>query len=203
MGPIKPFVARTLLWLPVCFAAWYFFSIVLTAPLAWVVGQIMTWALPSVIDGIAQEANGLIVMTHLAAPPATTGGPSAGEVLFELNALKYGYCVPLYTALVLASPGEDGVRLLRWLLGMLILALVQVFGITTEILKVLAFQLGDQAREALAFPAPGYDAIALAYQLGYLILPPVVPIVIWFGQFQHTLTDLFGKSIPRPPGSGS
>ena len=106
--------------------------------------------------------------------------------------MKYGYCVPLYTGLVLATPAEDAAKALRWVVGMALLTAVQVFGVGTEILKIIAFQLGAQARETLDLPAWGHELLALSYQLGYLILPAVAPIAIWLAQFRNQLAAVLG-----------
>ena len=148
---------------------------------------------PSVIERVLADGNSLTVLTRI--QPAATD--RAGELLFDLNPLKYGYCVPLYTALVLATDGDDLVRALHWLLGMVVLLAVQVFGISAEILKVIAFQLGADGRAALDFAPWGYETLVLAYQLGYLILPPVLPIMLWLGQFGGAW--LMGESAAEKP----
>jgi hypothetical protein len=182
MSPPRGFLLRTLIWLPICFGAWYFLSILVTPPLAALVHAALGTSFPSVIERVTSDGNSLSVLTRI--QPMTASAPS-GELLFELNPLKYGYCVPLYTALVLATDADDWMRVLHWVLGMAVLLAVQVFGIITEILKVIAFQLGAPGRSALDFAPWGYEVLVFAYQLGYLILPPVVPIMLWLGQFGY------------------
>jgi hypothetical protein len=80
---------------------------------------------------------------------------------------------------------------------MLVLLGVQVFGIVTDILKVSAFDAGPEARTLLGFSAWGFECLALAYPLGFLILPPVAPIAIWFGQFQDALSTVIGDTAKR------
>jgi hypothetical protein len=179
MSALRGLLLRTLIWLPICFGAWYFFSILFTPLLAALVDTVLSAGFSSVIERVLTDGNSLTVLTRI--QPAAADG--AGELLFDLNPLKYGYCVPLYTALVLATDADDWQRVVHWLLGMAVLLAVQVFGISTEILKVIAFQLGPDGQDTLDFAPWGYETLALAYQLGYLILPPVVPIMIWLGQF--------------------
>jgi hypothetical protein len=185
MPAVRSFLLSTLIWLPICFAAWYFFSILFTPALAVLVGAALGGLFPSVIDRVVADGNALAVLTFIGLSSDSPGG----ELVFEVNPLKYGYCVPLYTALVLATKTDDLMRALHWLTGMAILLVVQVFGIGTEILKIVAFQLGDAGPSALDFAPWGYDALVLAYQLGYLIFPPVVPIMLWLGQFGRHLAD--------------
>ncbi|TVQ83877.1 MAG: hypothetical protein EA400_18455 [Chromatiaceae bacterium] len=194
MSPLRGFLLRTLAWLPVCFAAWYFLSILFTLPLAALVETALGSTFPAVFRQVVPDGNVLVVLSQI---QVSAAGDQPGELMFRLNPLMYGYALPLYTALVLATDGDDLGRLLYWLLGMAVLVSVQVFGIATEALKIIAFELGDDGRAALDLAPWGYDALALAYQLGYLILPPVVPIMLWLGQFGQTqigtlLTDQDG-----------
>jgi hypothetical protein len=179
MSPLQGFLLRTLVWLPTCFGAWYFLAILFTSPLAALADAVLGASFPAVIERVLPDGNSITVVTRI--QPVTAN--AAGELLFELNPLKYGYCVPLYTALVLATDADDWARILRWLVGMAVLLAAQVFGISTEILKIVAFQFGPDGRAALGFEPWGYEILALAYQLGYLILPPVLPIMMWLGQF--------------------
>ena len=195
LNPIHRLLLRVLFWLPVCFALWYYFSILLTIPLASVVDLLMTWGFPNLIKQVTHYGNAMTVVTAVTVETPGPGAPAMGEILFKVNPLKYGYCVPLYTALLLAMPAGDAGKVLRWLVGMVLLTAVQVFGIAIEILKVLAFQLNDEARTLLGFAAWGYEGLALSYQIGYLILPPVAPIVIWFAQFRPELSAFLGKRV--------
>lgn len=96
---------------------------------------------------------------------------------------------------VLALAGiQDSVRAARWLFGILLLTAAQVYGISAEALKIVAFELNAETRALLGFSRLGHDALALAYQFGYLILPPVAPIVIWLAQFRASLAALTGWS---------
>jgi hypothetical protein len=192
MKPLNRFFLHVLLWLPICFGAWYYSSILVTAPLAWVLNQVMTGLFPTIIEHVQQYGNHLTIITRLVMEAPNAYGPASGDLLFEVNPLTYSYSIPLYTALLLATPDEESEKMGRWLIGMLVLFAVQVFGLSTSILKTLAF-LNEDARGRLGFSPWGYDLVALTYQFGYLILPPVTPIVIWFGQFQRSFGALSGE----------
>ncbi len=194
MSGLQRFILRVLVWLPICFGAWYFLSILFVVPLAASIDALMTGLFPALIERVGPSGNQLEVITHLAVTVPAAHGTATGDVVFTLNPLAYGYCVPLYTALVLATPGDDGVRALRWLVGMLMLFGVQLFGVATALLKVLAFQMHADARAMLGFAPWGYELLALAYQIGYLILPPVVPLVTWLGQFQDAVAAMTRRS---------
>lgn len=192
LNPLSRFVLRVIVWLPICFAGWYFSSILWTLPVAQGSSLISAWLFPELIEGFYQRGNLLQVVSAFAVPMPEQGPGAEGELVFTINPLSYGYSIPLYTALVLASPGEDATRALRWLLGTLLLFAFQLFGLLSKVLKVVLLDLQSESAAVLSLPGWGGELLAIAYQFGYLILPPVAPIVLWVGQFQTQLVELTG-----------
>ncbi|NOR20335.1 MAG: hypothetical protein GQ538_09645, partial [Xanthomonadales bacterium] len=98
---------------------------------------------------------------------------------FIVNPLVYGFGLPLLFGLVMAS----GVSFLRkmgiLLLGYLCIMLVQVWGVVWQSLKMLAFNFGPEAHQIVIDAGISDELIAMCYQLGVLIFPPLVPIVLW------------------------
>ncbi|MBK5967621.1 MULTISPECIES: exosortase H-associated membrane protein [Thiorhodovibrio] len=179
---LRPFVVAVIIWLPLCFGAWYYLSPLLSQWLAMLTEAVLPRLFPAVIAGIETMGPGLDVVTKLV--PSGAPGQGVGELLFEINPLKYSFSLPLYTALVLAVPiDEDWKKLFGWLLGVMVLSAGQVFGIGAEILKVLSFNLGEEARPLLGFSPWQHEAVALCYHFGSLILPSVLPVMLWLGQF--------------------
>jgi hypothetical protein len=187
---IHKFFIRILLWIPICFAVWYFVSILLTIPLAIIVHKIMTWSLPHLIEAVRQNGNHLIVFTSLNTDIINDKEAIIGDVIFKLNPLIYGYSFPFYSALLLATPINESKKFKYWLIAISILLLIQSFGVSANIFKDIAF-LNAAAKAKLGLPEWGHDVIVLAYQFGYLILPSVTPIVIWIGQFKESLAMLY------------
>jgi len=187
---VKGFALWAAFWLPITFGGWYFSSILFVMPLADILSLLSTTLLPQLISAVEPDGNHLLVILTLEAQDTSTGTLRTGEMLFKLNPLIYGYSIPLYTALVLASPGEDGRRLAAWLIGAVVLLLVQALCIQSQILKVVAIDLAQETRSLLGFPNWGYEAVALFYQLGYLILPSVTPIGLWLFQFRGFVMEL-------------
>lgn len=195
--PVLLFFLKVLAWLPVTFGVWYYMAIVATWPVTWLVDGLLTGLFPDVISAIRQLGFDLEVAVHYIAQTSMSGMPAGakGELVFEVNPLMYGYCLPLYTALILASPSEEGQKWFRWLVGLLILQLVEVWGVSFSILKTLAFQMGPEVSAQLAFSPWQLNAVALGYQFGFLILPAVSPLVIWVGFHADYLKQL-------APGAG-
>lgn len=190
MNPLSRFVLRVVVWLPICFAGWYFSSILWTLPVAQGSSAISAWLFPDLIAGLYQSGNRLQVVSAFSVPMPDQGAGAVGELVFAINPLSYGYSIPLYTALVLASPGEDSTRAARWLVATLLLFAFQILGVLTNVLKILLLDLQSESTAVLSLPGWGNEGLAIAYQFGYLILPPVAPIVLWVGQFQDQLAAL-------------
>jgi hypothetical protein len=190
MTPLSRFLLRVVVWLPICFAGWYFSSILWTLPVAQGANLISDWLFPELIEGLYQSGNRLQVVSAFSVPAPDPDPGAVGELVFEINPLSYGYSIPLYTALLLASPGADLTRAIRWLVAMVLLFALQIFGVITNVLKIFLLDLHDQSAAVLSLPGWGNELLAIAYQFGYLILPPVAPIVLWVGQFQDQLVEL-------------
>ena len=98
---------------------------------------------------------------------------------FIVNPLVYGYGLPLLFGLVMAS----GVSLLRKLgiilAGYLAIMVVQVWGVVWQSFKMLAFNFGAEAHQIVNQAGIPDELIALCYQLGVLIFPPLIPVMLW------------------------
>ncbi len=156
----------------------------------------MSFQIPHAIQSVTQVGHQIQVSVYLAVPDLTaqlSGGSAGGMVLegkFLVNALKYGYCIPLFTALLLATPGLWWRKVKIWLMGLLILQLVQAWGVSFEVLKILLFDQCPQAPGMLGYGFLSLNGTGLAYQFGFLILPAVSPVVIWMAFHTDYLRDL-------------
>jgi hypothetical protein len=187
---IKGFMLRALVWLPICFAVWYYSSILFVAPLARTLDLLSTTLLPQLVSAVEAYGNKLQVILTLQAQDTSTGVLRTGDMLFEIDPLIYGFSVPLYTVLVLASRAPDARRFGAWLIGVTILFGVQILCVQTEILKVVAIDLAAETQPLLGIPRWGFEAIGIGYQLGFLILPSVTPIALWLYQFRDVVMDM-------------
>jgi hypothetical protein len=204
-SPVGRFFLAVVILLPLSFGAWYYMAIVITWPLTYLVDLVMTGLFPRAIAAVEQQGYILDVVTSFA-PPPTPGLPPGrvGELVFELNPLIYGYSLPLYTALVLATPGKESAKWGIWILGMLVLFPIQAWGVCFDILKTLLFGLGPEIGGQLGFAQWQIEAVALGYQFGSLILPAVTPVVLWIAFHRSYLATLVPGFAGRfaPPGPG-
>ena len=98
---------------------------------------------------------------------------------FIVNPLVYGFGLPMLFGLVMAS----GVSLVRKLLvitgGYLAIMLVQIWGVVWQSFKMLTFNFGPEAHQAVIDAGIPDELVALCYQLGVLIFPPLIPVILW------------------------
>jgi hypothetical protein len=98
---------------------------------------------------------------------------------FIVNPLIFGFGLPLLFGLVMAS----GVAFLRkvavLLIGYVAILLIQIWGVVWQSLKMLAFNFGPEAHQMVVDAGISDELIALCYQLGVLIFPPLAPVIIW------------------------
>lgn len=190
--PLRVFFLKALLWLPLAFAIWYYFSILLTSPLRWLMNLVLPIVAPDLFSEVLQQGYLLEVVTRLhpvAAPSVPVPYPGA-SISFDINPLIYGYSYPLFTALAIATPTEEGQKWWRWALGMGVLLVAQSWGICFDALKTTVIDLGPQLRGQIARGDWPLDVIALGYQFGYLILPAVTPLILWVGLFREFVGSL-------------
>ncbi len=98
---------------------------------------------------------------------------------FIVNPLVYGYGLPMLFGLVMASNSGLVRKLGTLLAGYLAVVVVQVWGVVWQSLKTLFFNFGPDVQQVVLDAGVSGNAIALAYQLGALILPALVPVIVW------------------------
>lgn len=194
LSPLRRFLLAALLWLPFAFFVWFWFA----APLVWPVIQLARFVLltawPQVFTAVSQGADLLDAQGHVlehlpylmqlstsilvdVAPPGSA--PHFGFIEPTVNPMVYGYALPLFAGLVLATPLRLRRRLAQLAVGFPLIWLAQAFGAISESLKTVAIDAGPIGAEAAARAGLSLNLIALCYQFGYLILPSLVPAVLW------------------------
>lgn len=195
--PILRFALLVIASLPLCLWAWHLIVPMLNIGLAGAVNAIFQALQPDVIAGIVHDGARLEVITRLAPPDGAEGG----EVVFAIDPQIYSFGLPLFTALVLAGPGKLTVKAGQWLLGLPWLAAVQLWGVSFGIMKILLFDLGLGTQYDLIVVSLWERTwLALAYQLGFLILPSLVPVAVWGVLNRAFLKQLAGRKFA--PGAG-
>jgi len=182
-------IIRVFAWLPVTFAVWYVTAPILLWPaafLAELIGRV-TWA--DIIRGVEQARAELTFATTLKAGSA---GAQGGEIVVGVDLLLYSFGLPLYAALVLAAKEPDWPR--RLFAGYAVLMPFVAWGALADFLKSIAITMGPQIASQTGFVAWQREAIAFSYQFGALILPTVVPLVVWVVTHRPLLERLRARS---------
>lgn len=219
ISPLRRFMLAALLWLPFAFFMWFAFKSQFVWPVVQICKYVMLHIWPRLFLDVFQGAdeisgsgqliahNGfwMQVNTNVIYNAAPTGeGAHLAFYDFPINPMIYGYCVPLFAGLVMATPLEKRSRVIQLVSGLAILWLVQSFGAIAEAFKSVGIDLKDgPAAMAQMGYAYSLDLIALCYQFGYLILPPLVPAVLWIlfnRAFIEEITQ-YGKPAPVRPAS--
>ncbi|MDP1589167.1 MAG: exosortase H-associated membrane protein [Prosthecobacter sp.] len=200
-GPLKSLLFLAVLWLPLSFFVWFYFAQVFVIPIASLAFAVLHNLMPGTFEAIEQSGRLLTLVTTL---PVMIDG-RAGVALVEVNPMIYGYCIPVLAGLVMATPLRGWQRAWQLALGTLVLMLVQTFGTVFDVLKNVALRSGEVGASAVAEAGISVDAIAFCYQFGYLVLPAIMPVILWvaFNQaFIRSLVTIEGSELPEIGTSG-
>ncbi len=170
-NPLYGFLLRAALWLPPCFAGWYVGAAWFVWPANRLAGEVLQRVFPALIQ--ATSINGALLTVTI---PFHSAGQWAALEL-EVNSLISAYGLPLFLALSLSTAG--GRRPLKLAFGALLLLIPQVWGICFTFLQNVAITGGPEIVAQAGFSGWQRDAVALGYQFGALIFPPLAPVVIW------------------------
>ncbi|MEM7055264.1 MAG: exosortase H-associated membrane protein, partial [Pseudomonadota bacterium] len=96
-----------------------------------------------------------------------------------INPMIYAWGMALLFGLIMATPLTIKRRIVQMLIGYAVVSVVVIWGVFWETWKDLAFRLGPEAATMVAESSFSPTMIALFYQLGYLMLPAVVPVTCW------------------------
>jgi len=167
------------LWMVFGFMLWYYLSAFHGIPVRLLADEILSRLLGSGFMNIIPNPDHHYLFQVQTQIPFQFPDGSREALGFIVNPLVYGFGLPLLFGLVMAS----GVSFLRkigvLLVGYVCVMLIQVWGVVWQVLKMLAFNFGPDAHQLVIDAGISDELIALCYQLGVLIFPPLVPVIIW------------------------
>lgn len=197
LSPLRQFILASALWLPFAFLLWWVLLSAILWPVAQLTGWISGWLLPHTIVEVEQHGFIFQVVTNLLIEDSSG---RLGQRVLEFRPSTYSWPLALFGGLVFALPISGRRKLVQLALGFCALTLVTTWGAMFDIFHLLQRlgPLGD-AVLAQAGLTPGF--VAFGYQFGYLILPPVTPIVLWIGLNSAFLQELveFSREPNEPP----
>lgn len=167
------------LWMIFGFMLWYYLSAFHGIPVRMLASEILSRILGSEFLNIIPNPDRHYLFQVQTKIPFQFPDGSRETLGFIVNPLIYGFGLPLLFGLVMAS----GVSLLRKIgtlaIGYVCVMLIQLWGVVWQTLKMLAFNFGADAHQVVVNAGVSDEVIALCYQLGVLIFPPLVPVVLW------------------------
>lgn len=192
------FMLRVLAFFAVSLYVWYILAFLHLAPVVWLVGQFFQLWMPEAVLGLRlQEHHILMLITNFDQIPSgqiVTPPPANDALGFPSNPLIYGYGIPLFVALLWATPVvQKGKKIL---IGLSVLLVVEMLCMVFVILKTLLVEIGTIFVEQQGFNDATLLLIGFCYQQGILIVPMLLPLLLWMALCRDFLLQLvpqFGK----------
>jgi len=172
-SPLTRFVLAALAWLPVTFGAWYLLGPVLLWPVRLLVQLVARVGMGDLVQAIESGGPSLAFITTL----RPGEGVGTGVVSVDVNMLVYAFGMPLFAALTIAAREAKWWRTLA--IGYAVMVPFVAWGVLADFLKGIAIVAPAAVASQTGFSGLQRELIAFAYQFGSLILPAVVPAVLW------------------------
>lgn len=180
LKPLSRFMLGVLVFFPLTFFLWYVSAPFHLAPITFLSGKLLSVLTPDAVMWLRLDGHTLVLASSFGhdSAGAVVSPPPGDDVLgFQLNPLIYSYSLPLVAALMLATPGKDKWLNLFW--GGLLVIPAELFSMVFSVLKTLTFDVGKAFQVQQGFSQNTVDMIAMGYQVGTLLLPMIVPLIIW------------------------
>jgi hypothetical protein len=176
-NPVREMFILAALYLPMAFFIWFSFS----SALMWLPGRLLDLALtglfPALFDDVVQLGFQFEVQTAVQVSQAADG--RIGLLTMEINPMVYAWGMALLFGLTMATPTTAKRRVVQLIVAYVLISAVAVWGSFWETWANLAFHAGEPGAAAAAASGLPPTVIALMYQLGYLMLPAVIPLAAW------------------------
>ncbi len=174
---VREMFILALLYLPLGFFLWFIAASPLMFPVGRLVDVLLTGFFGDVFEQIVQLGFHLEIQTLVRVQHPTQEGIGALDLM--VNPMIYAWGMALLFGLVMATPLSVKARVIQLLISFLVITLVTTWGVFWHVLADLAFRAGPEAAAAARGLGMPMEMIALSYQLGYLMLPAVVPVATW------------------------
>ncbi|QKK01705.1 MAG: hypothetical protein HND55_02955 [Pseudomonadota bacterium] len=176
-NPIKEMFLLAALYLPLGFFLWFFMASALMFPVGRLAELALVGFYPDLFEQIVQLGFQFEIQTRIIMTQQVEGQTAALNLV--INPMIYAWGMALVFGLVMATPLSGRQRLFQIVVGIAVLVPVAAWGVFWEAWRDLAFLMGAEAAAAVRSSGLSPSVIALCYQLGFLVLPGVVPIAAW------------------------
>ncbi len=197
---LTPFIIKVLFWLPFCYYFWYISAPYTTIVTSYLIELLLKNSLGDFILGLEQTGYSIEIIVKATLSESEIPKGKIAELLYPINPLQYNYGLPLCLALILAATNSLLKSGRNIVISILLLLLVQLWGVYFDFLKSLFLQTPSHLVGNIVLQDWQFDFIAICYQIGALVLPSVAPLVIWLflykdfvSQFMPILEEPFDK----------
>lgn len=188
--PVTRFFLKVLLWLPVTFGIWYYMSIITAKLIAIQVDMVLTDFFSDVFAAVGPNGYHLEIWARTL--------DSHGLAMFKINSLIYSHGLALYTALVLASSDEEDKKWLQWIVGVVLLLIATSWSVCLESVRHVMVDI-PELQGKIPFNVWVGRLVFISERYNLLLLPSIMPIIIWIGfhaKFLKYLSSGQYKQIP-------
>ena len=184
IASLKKFVLHIFLWLPLCSAAWYLSAQAHTAGIGMLARFLVNQITTGIVSALERSGLDLVFVTNI----RINAAPGQAAVWVpEVNPLLYTFSLALFLSLMLA----ERAKWWKILVGAAVLVPFQSWGVAFDVLSQ-GIQLGQDFSEQAGLFGWRLIAVAVGYQLGLLIFPTLVPVLLW-----ASFSQLFRESVRR------
>jgi hypothetical protein len=191
-GPVRTIILAATLYLPMALFVWFLFAQAVVQPVLYLAKFILTTWMPDVFVGVQTNKYVFEWITTLpvdAATIAAAGGKAVGATV-DTNPMIYGYGLPILAGLVLATPLTTKNRLKQIAIAAVVVWLVQTNGVVWEAIKHVGLEGGPTGFSLITGHGVTPNMLAFLYQLAYLILTPLTPILLWIVMNRNFIEQL-------------
>jgi hypothetical protein len=188
---LRGFVARVLLLLPVCFAAWFVAAAWYAAMVGALALQIVDAWRAGLVSELERHGHVLSFMTEL---ELGSSGGRVGLLVAEVDPLIYTYGLALFLALMLATRARGW----KILAGAAVMLPFQAWSVAFDVLVQVAVLAGPDVAARAGLAGWQREVIAIGYQFGTLIFPSLVPVLLW-GAFNRAFIAGLRHQVSEPP----
>ena len=180
------FVLSAFGWIVVLTLAWSQVSAWTSYPVGVLSYIALEQGAPMWVRQVHRKPGAMEVDTAIEVPVAQAGG-QRGEITIEASPGRYAYGLPIFLALLLAARGPG--RVVRAVAGYVLLLPFQALSLTMYSLMqmLLAAQLNLRF---LRISQWQMEIIVYGYQVGALVLPTLVPILLWLWLDSRFVNDV-------------
>jgi len=180
------FIGLVFLLLLPCYGLWYLLAPALVKPALGFAHLLMTHWMPGIVSAVQMDGTQALILTQFGELEGKlVSAQAVGHAIgLAVNTQILSYSIPFYSALMLATPGEN--KLARYANGIICLYVVLTLSLVCLCLKQLMTNLGHHYTDQGSLLQPSPNLIALLFQLSTLILPVLTPVVLWLWQSKDT-----------------